>query len=82
VDTGLGEVIKEATASNKDVDLPSLLEFRTKKGLVDALRHCTGEGFVEAVALSISMEKMESDEHDVSLDTQQAVIGQLRECKC
>ena len=37
---------------------------------------------MEAVALSVQMEKVESDEDDISLDTQQAVISMLRECKC
>ena len=37
VNNSLGEVITEATALDKDVDLPSLLRLRAKDELVDAL---------------------------------------------
>jgi len=79
LDPDLDDKITEATRSNKDVDLPSLLELSNTEPLYQQLQHCVGEAFADAVVSCISME-MTTD--DASLDVQQAVVGKLRKCKC
>jgi hypothetical protein len=79
VDPSLGGKIKEATAQNREVDLPSLLELSSNNMLVQQLRHSVGEAFADAIVTCISMEP---PTEDASLDVQQAVVETLHRCKC
>ncbi|KAF2257628.1 hypothetical protein CC78DRAFT_538390 [Lojkania enalia] len=78
----INKVIADAAASNAEIELPSLLELPSREQYVDELKHYAGEAFVEAIKLSLLMETKVEEGQDASLDTQQAVLEKLRQCKC
>lgn len=79
---GLTKVIADATNSNAEIDLPSLLEFPSQAEKTEAVKHLSGESFMEAIKLSLSMDTVADEDPDVSLKIQQAVLASLRQCKC
>ncbi|CAO2648655.1 Nn.00g079220.m01.CDS01 [Neocucurbitaria sp. VM-36] len=82
LDTNLVQNMQEATKSNTNVELPSFLGIEDQQKLLETLRHSTGDAFVKAFTKSVLMAWSGEDGSDVSLDTHQAVVEQLQQCRC
>ncbi len=80
-DTNLGQNLQDAVESNKDVDIPSLLDLENQQTLLDTLYHATGDAFVAAFKLCVLMTWSGEEGPDVSLDTHQSVLERLDQCK-
>ncbi len=72
---------EDAVESNKDVDIPSLLDLENQQTLLDTLYHATGDAFVAAFKLCVLMTWSGEEGPDVSLDTHQSVLERLDQCK-
>ena len=82
LNTNLAQSIQDATKSNSDIEIPSFLGVQDQQDLLQTQRHSTGDAFVEAFTLSVLMPWSGEEESDVSLDTHQAVIERLQQCRC
>lgn len=71
-----------AMEKNTSIEIPNLLQVMQHQDLLDALRHATGDSFLEAFTTAVLMDWSSEAGSEASLDTHQAILDQLQKCKC
>jgi len=77
LDSNFETSAQAAMEKNTSIEIPALLQVMQHQDLLDALRHATGNSFLEAFTTAVLMDWSSEAGSEASLDTHQAILDRL-----